>query len=94
MTPRARVWAPMVKARHGSAGRVVKAEVIGVEGMHREQVSMVPVTGGRRGTVIPLVAEVVCHVKGTAGRVLGCAGAGLQGRDLSGDSHQEPVPEA
>jgi probable blue pigment (indigoidine) exporter len=77
-----------------SAGGVVQAQVVGVQGVNREQVPVVLVAGRRGGAVILLVAEVVDHVEGTLRRVPGGSGAGVQAGDVCGDAQQEPVPEA
>ena len=61
--------------------------------MHGEHVTVDVITGGRRGTVILLFAEVVGHVEGPLGGAAGCAGPGVQAGDVSGDPYQEPVPE-
>ena len=83
-----------VEGCHRGAGSVVDAEIVGVESVDGEVVVVGLVTGGWRGSVIPLASEVVGRVKGARGGRFSGAGPGPQAGDVGGDAHQEPVPEA
>jgi hypothetical protein len=87
---------PDVEGCDRGADRVVDAEVVGVEGVDREQVAVRTVPLGRRGTAECLRAEVVDDMEGTLWQGSATLGTSVlcELRDVGRDADDGPEPRS